>query len=121
MAEGAGGRNGNGVGRASALTMNVHRVDDTPGVVRPVRWVRPKKLGRPFTHWSIRKLADYLATNPNRRVVVGRERLRQLLRRNDISLQRTRTWKESTDPNKEAKLDRIEEVTNRFPDRCFAF
>src|SRR3954447_25957349 len=23
---------------------------------------RPKKLGRPFTHWSIRKLADYLAT-----------------------------------------------------------
>jgi transposase len=82
---------------------------------------RPKKLGRPFTHWSLRKLADYLATNPDRRVVVGRERLRQLLRRNDISLQRTRTWKESHDPNKETKLDRIEEVTNRFPDRCFAF
>jgi hypothetical protein len=31
------------------------------------------------------------------------------------------TWKESTDPNKEAKLDRIEQVTNAFPDRCFAF
>ncbi len=38
-----------------------------------------------------------------------------------ISLQRTRTWKESTDPNKETKLDRIEEVTTRVPDRCFAF
>jgi transposase len=82
---------------------------------------RPTKLGRPFTHWSIRKLADYLATNPTRQVHLGRERLRQLLRRNDISLQRTRTWKESTDPDKDTKLDRIEEVTTRFPDRCFAF
>ena len=33
-----------------------------------------------------------------------------------ISFQRTRTWKESTDPDKDAKLDRIEEVTSRFPD-----
>src|SRR3982751_4976913 len=82
---------------------------------------RPKKLGGPFTHWSIRKLVDYLADNPVRPVVIGRERLRQLLRRNDISFQRTRTWKESTDPHKEAKLDRIEEVTSQFPGRCFAF
>jgi transposase len=82
---------------------------------------RPKKLGRPFTQWSIRKLADYLATNKVRRVYLSRERLRQLLRRNDIAFQRTRTWKESIDPDKDAKLDRIEEVTSRFPDRCFAF
>jgi transposase len=82
---------------------------------------RPKKVGRPFTRWSIRKLVDYLATNPARRVVVGRERLRQLLRDNGVSLQRTRTWKESRDPDKETKLDRIEEVTSQFPDRCFAF
>src|SRR4051812_39341270 len=39
----------------------------------------------------------------------------------NISFQRTRTWKESRDPDKDAKLDRIEEVTRRFPDRCFAF
>ncbi len=78
-------------------------------------------MGRPFTRWSIRKLADYLATNRVRRVYLGRERLRQLLRRNDVSFQRTRTWKESTDPNFDAKLDRIEEVTTRFADRCFAF
>jgi transposase len=38
---------------------------------------RPVKLGRPFTHWSIRKLADYLADNPVRVVKVGRERLRR--------------------------------------------
>src|SRR4051794_41173258 len=29
--------------------------------------------------------------------------------------------KESNDPDKDTKLDRIEEVTRRFPDRCFAF
>lgn len=82
---------------------------------------RPEKLGRPFTHWSVRKLADYLADNPVRTVTIGRERLRQLLRRNKISFQRTRTWKESTDPDKETKLDRIEEVTSTYLDRCFAF
>jgi hypothetical protein len=54
-------------------------------------------------------------------VVVGRERLRQLLRDNQVSWQRTRTWKESKDPDVDAKLDRIEEVTTKFPQRCFAF
>jgi len=53
--------------------------------------------------------------------VISRERLRQILHDAGVSLQRTRTWKESTDPDKDAKLDRIEEVTSRFPDRCFAF
>jgi hypothetical protein len=53
--------------------------------------------------------------------VVSRERLRQLLRQRGISFQRTRTWKESHDPDKHAKLDRIEHVTSAFPDRCFAF
>jgi transposase len=82
---------------------------------------RPEKLGRPFTHWSIRKLVQYLADNPIRAVMIGRERLRQILRGKKISFQRTRTWKESTDPDREAKLDRIEQVTTRYPDRCFAF
>ncbi|MEU5880434.1 IS630 family transposase, partial [Spirillospora sp. NPDC047279] len=82
---------------------------------------RPAKLGRPFTHWSIRKLADYLDDNTVHQVKIGRERLRQILRSRGISFQRTRTWKESKDPDKDAKLDRIEEVTSRFPDRCFAF
>lgn len=82
---------------------------------------RPEKLGRPFTHWSVRKLVGYLADNPVRVVEVRRERLRQLLRYHKISFQRTRTWKESKDPLREAKLDRIEEVTTNSPERCFAF
>jgi transposase len=82
---------------------------------------RPEKLGQPFTHWSVRKLAGYLAGNTARPVAIGRERLRQILHQRGISFQRTRTWKESRDPDKDAKLDRIEYVTSHFLGRCFAF
>ncbi|MGH3748733.1 MAG: IS630 family transposase [Micromonosporaceae bacterium] len=83
---------------------------------------RPEKLGAPFTGWSLRKLSDWLAGNRGtRRVVVGRERLRQLLHKHEITFQRTKTWKESNDPRREAKLARIEHVTSNFPDRVFAF
>jgi hypothetical protein len=47
--------------------------------------------------------------------------LRQLLRKHDITFQRTKTWKESNDPAKDAKLARIEQVMTEFPDRVFAF
>lgn len=79
---------------------------------------RPKKLGRPFTCWSLRKLADYLGNNPTRRVRIGRERLRQILHAHKITFQRTRTWKESSDPDFDTKCDRIDEVTTKFLDRC---
>ncbi|WTL66069.1 hypothetical protein OG339_06615 [Streptosporangium sp. NBC_01495] len=52
---------------------------------------------------------------------IGREALRGLLARRGVTFQRTKTWKESPDPDREAKLDRIEEVFDRFPDRVFAF
>jgi transposase len=82
---------------------------------------RPEAAGCPFTHWSVRKLVAYLAHNRDRRIKLGRERLRQILREHHISFQRTRTWKESTDPDKDAKLDRIDYATSHFPMRCFAF
>jgi len=79
-------------------------------------------LGQPFTRWSVRKLADYLAHNRGpRRVVVGRERLRQFLRTHGLTFQQTKTWKESNDPLRDVKLARIDEVLIRFPGRCFAF
>jgi transposase len=46
---------------------------------------RPRAVGRPFTHWSLRKLVDYLADNPVRVVDVHRERVRQILHAHDIS------------------------------------
>src|SRR4051812_33201851 len=82
---------------------------------------RPRKLGRPFTHWSIRKLADQLATRKGRKVRVGRERLRQILIAEGITFQRTKTWKESPDPLKEQKLARIEWLLEHARDRTFAF
>src|SRR5262249_31486686 len=94
--------------------------DETAFIVATAK-TRPERLGRPFTHWSIRKLASYLADNATRVVHISRERLRMVLRERDITFQRTRTWKESRDPDKEAKLDRIEQVITAHPDRCFAF
>jgi transposase len=95
--------------------------DDEHEFIVATARTRPARLGRPFTHWSLRKLADHLADNPVLAVQIGRERLRQILHEHGISFQRTRTWKESKDPDKNAKLDRVEHVTSRFPDRCFAF
>ena len=81
----------------------------------------PRTLGQPFTRWSIRKLVAYLADNDVRVVEIGRERLRQILAAHDITFQRTKTWKESNDPDRDAKLDRIEQVLDQCPDRTFAF
>ena len=94
--------------------------DDGVAVIVAAARTRPEKLGLPFTHWSLRKLAGYLAGR-DRPVRIGRERLRQVLHARGISFQRTRTWKESHDPDRDAKLDRIEYVTSHYPDRCFAF
>ena len=104
--------------------------DDDVAFVVSVALMRPKKLGLPFTHWSMRKLAGYVSgryghTDPDlvpaRLVRIGRERVRAILHSHDITFQRTRTWKTSTDPAYDAKLDRIEDVMTRFPDRVFAF
>jgi hypothetical protein len=83
--------------------------------------IRPTVLGQPFTHWSIRKLAEYLAVRKGRKVKVGRERLRQVLIAEGITFQRTKTWKESPDPLKEEKLSRIEWLLEHRRDRTFAF
>lgn len=52
---------------------------------------------------------------------IGREALRCLLTRRGVTFQRTKTWKESPDRERDAKLDRIEHVLEHFPDRVFAF
>ena len=82
---------------------------------------RPEALGLPFTRWSLRKLAAYLGDNQTRVVKISAERLRQILAARGVTFQRTKTWKESNDPERDAKLDRVEEVLGAFPQRCFAF
>jgi transposase len=94
--------------------------DDEAFIITTAK-VRPEAVGMPFTRWSLRQLAQYLGDNPTRRVVIGRERLRELLAKNEVTFQRTKTWKESNDPARDEKLDRIDEVLAQHPDRVFAF
>jgi transposase len=82
---------------------------------------RPRSLGQPFTRWSIRKLAKYLRTKKGHKVVVSRERLRQILAECEVTFQATKTWKESPDPLKEEKLARIDHLLEHKRDRTFAF
>lgn len=82
---------------------------------------RPAKLGQPFTRWSLCKLVAYLWKAHGRIIRIGREALSCLLARHGVTFQRTKTWKESPDLHRDAKLDRIEHVLDRFPDRVFAF
>jgi transposase len=69
----------------------------------------PTDLGQPFATWSLAKLADYLVAEG---VVtdISHEGLRQLLREEGVSFQAVRTWKRSTDPDFEAKKNRILEL-----------
>ncbi|GLW04238.1 hypothetical protein Slala05_78680 [Streptomyces lavendulae subsp. lavendulae] len=82
---------------------------------------RPTQVGKPFTRWSIRKLADHLRRNIARPIRIGREALRCLPVRRGISFQRTKSWKEYPDMAFDAKLERIEYAINERPDRTFAF
>jgi len=95
-------------------------IEDEEFIIKTAK-ARPEKAGRPFSHWSIRKLRGFLADNNNRVVTISKERLRQILDRHGVTFQKTKTWKQSNDPLKEAKLDRIEEIFERFADRVFAF
>lgn len=63
---------------------------------------RPTDLGLPYTHWSVAKLRAYLLRRglfPN----YTDEWIRRLLRREGVTLQRTKTWKQSPDPDFEVK------------------
>lgn len=94
--------------------------DDDEDFVIQTATTRPTKLGKPFSRWSIRKLADHLRRNVARPIRIGREALRCLLARRGVTFQRTKAWKESTDPDFDAKLDRIEYALTERPDRTFA-
>lgn len=62
-----------------------------------VATMRPKDCGLPLTTWSLRKLAEFLVA---RRLVskTSANMVGRILRENGITFQRTKTWKESNDP-----------------------
>jgi transposase len=67
---------------------------------------RPVDHDLPFSTWSLAKLADFLVAEG---VVddISHEGLRVLLPEEGVSFQRLKTWKRSTDPDFEAKKNRI--------------
>ena len=58
----------------------------------------PDQLGQPFGVWSLPKLRDYLIAQ---KIVatISDVHLGRILRREGLSLQRTKTWKQSNDPD----------------------
>jgi transposase len=70
---------------------------------------RPGDHGLPFSTWSLTKLAEFLVAEG---VVddISHEGLRVLLRKEEVSFQAVKTWKQSTDPEYEAKKNRVLEL-----------
>jgi len=63
---------------------------------------RPEDIGLPYTVWSVSKLTEYCKSKgllPS----LSNEWVRRLLRRQGLSFQRTKTWKQSPDPEFEKK------------------
>lgn len=63
---------------------------------------RPEDLGLPFTHWSVAKLKAYCLAQGLLPPITD-EWVRRLLRREGVSFQHTKSWKQSPDPDFEAK------------------
>jgi transposase len=85
--------------------------DDEQRIVA-VAGARPDTLGVPYTRWSLGKLSRYLA---GQGITVSPAQLGRILARNGISLQRTRSWKQSPDPDYEAKAARILALYRKRP------
>jgi transposase len=77
--------------------------DDEQRIVA-IAGARPDTLGVPYTRWSLAKLSTYLRRQG---IDVSPAHLARVLARNGISLQRTRSWKQSPDPDYQAKAARI--------------
>jgi transposase len=63
---------------------------------------RPEDLGLPFTQWSVSKLRAY-CLEQGLIPPISDEWVRRLLRREGVSYQHTKTWKQSPDPEFEVK------------------
>ncbi|MCI4341429.1 MAG: hypothetical protein L3K11_03540 [Thermoplasmata archaeon] len=73
---------------------------------------RPRDLGLPYSQWSLSRLRD---ETRNRRIVdsISIECRRIVLDEADMSHQSIKTWKQSKDPQFEAKRKRIDRLTHQ--------
>jgi transposase len=77
--------------------------------VKKIALSRPQDHHLPFSTWSLAKLAEFLVAEG---VVddISHEGLRALLREEGVSFQAIKTWKQSSDPDFEAKKNRVLEL-----------
>jgi transposase len=77
--------------------------------IKKIALSRPADHGLPFSTWSLTKLAEFLVAEG---VVddISHEGLRALLRKEEVSFQAVKTWKQSTDPDYEPKKNRVLEL-----------
>jgi transposase len=77
--------------------------------IKKIALSRPGDHGLAFSAWSLSKLAEFLVAEG---VVddISHEGLRVLLRKEEVSFQAVKTWKASTDPDYEAKKNRVLEL-----------
>jgi transposase len=77
--------------------------------IKKIAKSKPVEHGLPFSTWSLTKLADFLVAEG---VVddISHEGLRQLLRAENVSFQRVKTWKSSRDPEYQVKKARLEHL-----------
>jgi transposase len=77
--------------------------------IKKIAKSRPAEHDLPFSTWSLSKLAEFLVAEG---VVddISHEGLRVLLREEDVSFQRLKTWKTSRDPDYAAKKARVEHL-----------
>ena len=87
-------------------------IDDEARIVA-VAGARPDTLGVPYTRWSLAKLSRYLR---GQGLEVSPAQLGRILARNGISLQRTRSWKQSPDPEYEVKAARVLALYRQQPE-----
>ena len=74
--------------------------------IKKIALSRPQDHNLPFSTWSLSKLAEFLVAEG---VVddISHEGLRVLLREEGVSFQVIKTWKQSNDPDFEAKKNRV--------------
>ena len=77
--------------------------------IKKIALSRPMDHDLPFSTWSLTKLAEFLVAEG---VVddISHEGLRVLLREEGVSFQVIKTWKQSKDPDFEAKKNRVLEL-----------
>ena len=77
--------------------------------IKKIALSRPVDHDLPFSTWSLSKLAEFLVAEG---VVddISHEGLRVLLREEGVSFQVIKTYKQSTDPDFEAKKNRVLEL-----------